>query len=795
MREYGDFNKKLSTYIPWFLMLKEGLILNKNGTLQKTLEIRGYDLENCTDEEMKVHTTKLNNVLKRLEGGYVLHIDSIRMKCQKYQIGNFPDLLGQMIDKEREAFFNKGDHYETKTFLTITYTVPTDQVKKVEKMMIDSDFQAYEKNYVEIFLKEFKHIKGLLKSVFLAVEELTEEETLTFLHDCVSVKKQKVILPKTPIFLSNYLCDSLFVGGLKPKLDDEYVRCISILGFPHVTYPCFFDKLNKLDIEYRWHTRFKALDKLEALEILNSKWKKWFSGRFSLWQMIQKEITQREPTNQNEDALLKAGEVKDQEILTQGDYVSQGFYINLIVLRDKNVNEIERKVEVVTKVIQNLGFITIDESYNAVHAFLGSIPGDIYHNLRDVSILNSLTLSHLMPFSEPWAGESWNKYLNEPPLIYTQTTGSTPFRINLHGDSGVAHTLILGRTGAGKSVLLGDIAFNWRKYKNSKTFIFDKDRSSLVLTKAVGGKFYDIGEDKLSFQPLRNIDELQELEWANQFILDILEQENIVLDANIKKVVWETLTLLAKDPIDVRTMTAFVSYCNLQQIKDALNNYTKGGALGRYFDSNNDDLDISDWVVFEMAKVIDNRQAIGPLLSYLFRKIYKTLDGIHPVIVLLDECWLFLANEAFREKIKDWLKTFRKKKAGVIFATQELSDITKSVLKDTILNACETKIFLANKKANNQDADLYREFGLNTKELNIITDATERKDYYFKSNKGSRLFDLSLGQIEIAFIASTDLESQSEALKLSERVKSADEFCKEWLKYKDVKGNIEEVLK
>ncbi len=94
------------------------------------------------------------------------------------------------------------------------------------------------------------------------------------------------------------------------------------------------------------------------------------------------------------------------------------------------------------------------------------------------------------------------------------------------------------------------------------------------------------------------------------------------------------LTLLAKDPVDVRTMTAFVSYCNLPTNKRCIKQLYKSWGSWKILDSNNDDLDISDWVVFEMAKVIDNRQAIGPLLSYLFRKIYKTLDGIHPVIVL-----------------------------------------------------------------------------------------------------------------------------------------------------------------
>src|SRR3712207_7287794 len=55
--------------------------------------------------------------------------------------------------------------------------------------------------------------------------------------------------------------------------------------------------------------------------------------------------------------------------------------------------------------------------------------------------------------SAVWAGDAWNKHLNTPPLLYCQTIGNTPFRLNLHfGD--VGHTIIIGPTGAGKSVLL-----------------------------------------------------------------------------------------------------------------------------------------------------------------------------------------------------------------------------------------------------------------------------------------------------------------------------------------------------
>lgn len=794
MREYGNIFAKLSSRIPWFLMLENGIIENKNGTLQKTIEIRGHDLETQIKEAMLNYNNRLNNVIKRSEDRMTFHIDTIRTKSKKYEKGNFPDKLGQMIEEVREEYFNKGNHFESRTYITFVYTVPLDTTKKFEKLYVDNKEIEHSIDYLEVFKKDFYAVFDMFKSVFLKVKELDEEETLTYLHSLVSMNKQKITLPETPIYLSNYLCDCNLKGGLQLKLEaeigvEEYITPISIIGYPHKSRPCFFDELNSLDIEYRWNIRYRALGKQKALNKLKSLWGTFFKNRYSLWQIAKQELTGKDPVTMNESALESAGEIKVQENLTEGDYVSQGYYTNIIIVRDKNKKELDRKVRAVNELIRKMGFTTIVESYNALYSWLGSIAGDLYHNERDFTIQNSLIASHLFPLSAIWAGEEWNKHLNAPALLYCQTKKSTPFRLNLH-DGQVAHTTVLGKTGGGKSVLLGTLAYNFRKYENGKVYFFDKDKSSLVLTLATGGKFYDIGEDEssLAFQPLRNIDNEKEREWASNFILDILEAEKISITPTIKKSVWKALELLSKAPISARTFTNFSSTVDKKEIKAALEAFTLKGALGRYFDGSNDSLDVADWTVFEMAKIIDNKQVVPHLLAYLFHKIELSLDG-SPTMIVLDECWMFLDNPKFAQKMKDWLKTFRKKNAFIVFATQELSDVKKSSIYDTIREACVTKIYLGNKDALTQaNKGLYTEFGLNIKEIGIISMMMEQRDYFLKQQKGSRCFDLSLSRLELAFIASTDIESQNMALEIYNEVeKNADKFCDEWLIYKDIK--------
>ena len=785
LKEYSEEKGKLSSYVPWICLIDKGVVLNKNGTLQKTLKYRGYDLDSSTVYELKNINAKLNDVIKRLGQGWSLNVEARRKRCTDYIEAENEILAIDIIEKERKLNFLENEHFESEYYLTIVQLIPTDNSKKVGEIFLEyaKKSEILDKT-LENFNKEFKKILNLFKEIFLEVTELDDEETYTYLHSCVSTKTDKIVVPEIPYAIANYLCDSDLVGGLKPKLRGKEIRCISIQGFPNYTVPGFFDVLNRLNIPYRWITRFLMLSKLEALSKMERKYKNIFSQRLSLFQRVYAELTGEKEENSrklNEDALNKANEVRTQIALTTGDYVSQGFYTCTLIVDGDSIDEVEERVDVISKTINNMGFITIEESINSVEAFLGSIPGNITNNIR-MPILNTITLSHLLPVSSVWGGDSWNKHLNAPPLIYTKTKGSTPFRFNIHIED-IGHSAIVGPTGYGKSVLLGLIASSFMKYKDSRVYFFDKDASSRVLTYAVGGEFHDLGNDELSFQPLANIEIVEEKEWAYGWILEILEQENIKVSPTQKEKIWKALDNLAKTPIELRTISNFYTSVNDREIKEALIPYKIGGALGKYFDSDKDTLNFSRWQVFEMNQVINNKKGITPLLSYIFRRIENSLDG-NPCIIILDECWMFFDNPIFAAKIREWLKVLRKKNCSVIFATQELGDILNSKLFTTVLDACQTKVFLPNPNAFADNyIPIYEKFGLNKTEIEIISKATKKKEYYYKSTKGSRLFELDLKEKTLSLIASSDLAKQNKAKELKEIYRDANDFTREWLSY------------
>src|SRR3546814_4001659 len=169
-----------------------------------------------------------------------------------------------------------------------------------------------------------------------------------------------------------------------------------------------------------------------------------------------------------------------------GDHVAFGYLTTTITVADTDRTRADEKVRAVERIVNGLGFTTIRESVNAVEAWLGSLPGHVYANVRQ-PLVHTLNLAHLMPLSSVWAGPGRNAHLDGPPLLYAETSGSTPFRLSTHiGD--VGHMLIVGPTGAGKSVLLALLALQFRRYNGAQVYVFDKGFSARAAVLAMGDR-------------------------------------------------------------------------------------------------------------------------------------------------------------------------------------------------------------------------------------------------------------------------------------------------------------------
>jgi type IV secretion system protein VirB4 len=151
---------------------------------------------------------------------------------------------------------------------------------------------------------------------------------------------------------------------------------------------------------------------------------------------------------------------------------------------------------------------------------------------------------------------------------------------------------------------------------------------------------------------------------------------------------------------------------------------------------------------------------VAPVLTYLFHRLEARFDG-RPTLLILDEAWIFLDHPLFAARIREWLKTLRKKNVAVVFATQSLADISASSVAPSIIESCPQRILLPNDRAGEpQGLGAYRRFGLNDRQIELISRATPKRQYYLQSARGNRLFDLELGPIARAFCATSDAAVQ-----------------------------------
>ena len=222
----------------------------------------------------------------------------------------------------------------------------------------------------------------------------------------------------------------------------------------------------------------------------------------------------------------------------------------------------------------------------------------------------------------------------------------------------------------------------------------------------------------------------------------------------MKEHLWAALTSLASAPVGERTLTGLAVLLQSAKLKQALRPFCIGGAYGRLLDAEQERIGEASVQAFETEGLIGTGAA-GAVLAYLFHRIEGRLDG-RPTLLIIDEGWLALDDGGFAAQLREWLKTLRKKNASVVFATQSLSDIDGSPIAPAIVESCPTRIFLPNERAiEPQITAIYRRFGLNDRQIEIIAHATPKRDYYCQSRRGNRLFELGLGPIALAFCAAS----------------------------------------
>jgi len=768
-REDSPDPKGLADELQWGFLVDDGVVLQKDGALLAGYRYRGPDLGSATGAELDALATQLNDALLPYTDGWMFHVDAIRLPAPPYPAGDFPNIVTAWIDAERRAAAQcSRPQYVTEYTLSVTYLPPRELYSRAAQLFVQGTPRGIDwQSILEGYRRALAMLEQRLER--LHVERLNSDALVSHLHRCLTSLSHSVMAPPHGAYLASVLASQEVLGGFTPRVGDRHLRIVALTAYPPSAGAGVLDFLNTLPCSYRWSSRFIPLGHQAAERLIKRHQRNWFMGRRGVGSILrdiaskdsvrtERRAAQDEQFFHDVDKTRMAIDAADAIGENSSGTVRFGFATQAVVLADVDEARVETDARMVVTVLQDHGFTARVDTVNAVDAFFGTLPGHGTPNLRR-PLLNTRNVAALWPVTAVWPGLAHNpsQYFPpaSPPLMHVATDGSTPFRFNLHVND-VGHTLVVGATGAGKSTFVGLTIAQWQRYDRSKTFVFDVGHSHWLLAKAVGAQHYDVGADAtdaVAFQPLADIDRPEERAWAATWLDELLDLQGIVVTPQRRVRIERALLLVAEQPREYRTLAEFMVQLQDRELVDALRPYTIGGAYGRLLDANQDGVGTSRYQVFELKTLLDmDDKVLVPVLLYLFRRVERQLDG-SPTLIVIEELWAPLMRTKFAERIRQWLLTLRKQNVAVMLVAHSLAQLAAVPSKQLMIESCPTRVLLPNADARDPDtAQLYAELGLNAREITLITEAVPKREYYIKSPLGSRLVQLDLGPVALAFL-------------------------------------------
>ena len=687
----------------------------------------------------------------------------------------------------------------TAYFLTLTWFPPPPSTRRGLRFLISGPEAQQRTEDATVSLREFvtqaDYLMDLLKGMLAECRPLTTEETLTYLHNCVSDRWHDVGRLAVLTDIDVQLCDTPLLGGWYPQLGDWHVRTCSVMAYPAHSTVGVVRALDAAEVDYRWCTRWVGLEKHVQAGMLRKTQGAWVGQERSFFARIAESVSHQPTRVLNTDATNKAEDADAARQEIGADIVAYGEFTSTVTVWDQDPAVADDKLTLVMHAFDTQGFVTTAERQHATAAWLSSHPGNRLDNVRRTP-QHSLTLAHLCPgLTAAWAGPERDAYLDAGPWFYAHTEQSTLFRVVNHVRD-VGHFLVLGATGSGKSTLGNFLRAQWMQYPQAQAKVFDLDGHARLLTYLLGGTWYDLGSPTLRFQPLRHVDDPLQLGLALQWLLDLLEEYQVPLTAPVQAYLGSNLRKLAQLPPDARTLSRLVtlmadgsrdtelkakagridaqgmSHPDVAlkalvtlhtEVRTVLKRFTDAGEYGGVFDGTEDAFDANPIQTFELRALLQRPRLLGPVLRYVLTQLELQMSTQAPMLLLLDDAAIPWAVPKIEDTSKEWLMTTRKKSVSLGCMTHSLSQVFASPLGALLEEGCPTRFFLPMPSALEPNiAAIYTRMGLTHNAIRTIATARPQRDVYYACTElGQRLFHLPLGPLGLACLARNSAEDHA----------------------------------
>jgi type IV secretion/conjugal transfer VirB4 family ATPase len=763
------FNDHINLYGFW----NETAFLTKSGDVGMVLSVPGVDYESLDHAQQEYAVKRLEAALKAFGPGF--HVYQYLFKSNRPEIpfASYDDpVVEAAIDQRRQFFEAKRDHlYQVEIFYAIVLEGPrsksgvgaafaqlfhdpagafgelrtqftNDSMKVLLRAQIENELARLEQK-VQAFARQLAD--------FMQIEVLDQQGQFSFFRRLLNYDEWRIAgKPQSTQFLDYQVVNSNIEAERDHlRVGDHIVRVLTMKEAITETRPLVLDSLLKIPANFYVVTEWTPLATDKARKEVNKRRRHFNMSKTGFVSQMGNDATKTNPR----DVLVDESKQADIENLGDclralGDGQSLGDFSLSIVLYGRSKSDTDQFIGEFTSVFTNADGNLFTETYNQLNAYFATIPGGYATNLRKLYLLNTnyAALSFLFTILP---GEKRNAHLGTEYLAVLETDNSTPYFLNLHNGE-IAHTLILGMTGSGKSYLCSFLLQNAQKYA-PLTFIFDIGGSFQSLTSIFGGSYLNVGQDTRDFtiNPFSLAPTKENLQFLFSFFRVLIEGngQRYRLDFKEERKLWDGIERMYMLELDQRTVSNFGNI--IGELKERLHRWMRGGQYGFLFDNAEDTLSFSRFQTFNFAGWGDAPDVLEPLLFYVLHRASNEITDPKKLatfkMFLLDEAWLFIKNETIRNYVVQGQKTWRKHNAAMILATQSIKELQESGMLQIVSESCPTKIFLANPE---MDRDVYREaFHLNDTELELIAGLVPPGQMLIRKAQSSKKVQLNVDSV------------------------------------------------
>jgi type IV secretion/conjugal transfer VirB4 family ATPase len=759
--EAGALNGQINLYG----FLSDSVFLTKSGELGVILEVRGVDYE-CLDGG------SIDALTKRLESAFRLFDENYRIYQYLFKRNN-PGIPYQLYGNAivDSAILNRICYLESKAdklfSLSLYYVVLFEGSRaartiasvltEIPERPLESlrELRAWFSTQKQVVLEErelsraesilLQKTRSFLLQVadFVSVRMLDKEDAFRVLTQILNFAPMKIehARLKHDTFLDYYVCGSHLEchrGHL--RVDDYYVKVLTLKEPSAQSFPLILKRLLEVQANFYVVTEWKKEDAGKTRRVIQAKRRHFHNTKRSFFSQVNLNDAPAQDVlldDSKESQVRELGEgIKELEL--HGNYFGQ-FSLTMVVY-DLEMAAVGRASAEFYKVFSVHDAQLYEERYNLLNAFLAAVPGNHAFNLRYLYLLNTNYADYSFLFTLD-SGHPRNAHLRQEYLAVLETNHGTPYFLNLHHRD-VAHSLVLGRTGVGKSFLLNFLITNLQKYA-PHTFIFDLGGSFESLTKLFHGSYVSVGVESQDFSinPFALAPTKENLDFLALFLKALAGDAKF--DPATEREIYQQIENLYTVDAELRTLGVLANTLP-HALSERLRKWTRGGQFGFLFDNPEDTISFSTFQCFDFQKMSLYPEILEPLLFYILHRANEVIRDKQISSVFkaffIDEAWVFLHNHSIQKYVVEALKTWRKHNAAIILSTQSVDELRRSDLLDVILESCVTKIFLANP---DMDRDLYRRhFHLNEQEVELIAGLIPKQQFLLKTPELAKVANL-----------------------------------------------------